>query len=501
MSDSGNDQLILNIKNVSKRFGGIQALSDVSLDVRYGEVHALVGENGAGKSTLMNILGGIVQRDTGEIFFKDAPVEFTSPNESLHAGIALIHQELAMLPTMNVMDNMFMGRMKSRAGLISWREMEARTREYIRAVGLDIDPHLEARNLSISQRQLVEIAKAVSMDASLIIMDEPNSSLSESESEILFNVIQNLKEKNVAVIYVSHKINEVLRISDRISVLRDGAYIGTVQKEEASVDSVIEMMVGRKIKIERDAGSSRRADRPLLEVQNLTGNGFSDVSFSLYPGEILGFAGLVGAGRSEVARTIFGDQPVKSGRILLEGKQVKFNIPSEAIAQGIGMVQEDRKVLSLFMDMSVLYNMSMAKLPRMASAGFVRGGEEHKTANEYVDSLNIKLSNLSAPVRSLSGGNQQKTVLGRWLATHPKVLILDEPTHGVDIGAKSEIYQLIRALAKNGIGIILISSELPEIMTIADRVAVMHEGRLTGLLENEEATESLIMSYATGNVE
>ena len=500
MSDSEHAKLILSVKNVSKHFGGIQALTEVSLDVCYGEVHALVGENGAGKTTLMNILGGIVERDSGEVFFKDVSAAFTSPNESLQAGIALIHQELAMLPTMNVIDNMFMGRMKSRAGLISWREMEARTLDYIRAVGLDINPYLQVRDLSISQRQLIEIAKAVSMDASLIIMDEPNSSLSESETEILFNVIQKLKESNVAVIYVSHKINEVLRISERISVLRDGTYIGTVQKEEATVDSVIEMMVGRKVKIERAAGSSRRADRPLLEVQNLSGNGFTDVSFSLYPGEILGFAGLVGAGRSEVARTIFGDQPVKSGHILLEGKPVKFKIPCEAIQQGIGMVQEDRKVLSLFMDMSVLCNLSMAKLPRMASGGFVRGGEEHASANEFVDSLNIKLSDLSAPVRSLSGGNQQKSVLGRWLATHPKVLILDEPTHGVDVGAKSEIYQLIRGLAKKGIGIILISSELPEIMTIADRVAVMHEGRLTGILENEEASESRIMAYATGNV-
>lgn len=499
MSDTSSGEPILNIRSVSKRFGGIQALNNVSMDVCYGEVHALVGENGAGKSTLMNVLGGIITRDSGEVIFKGQPVAFLDPNQSLQAGIALIHQELAMLPTLDVIDNMFMGRMKTRNGLIPWRELEARTREYLSAVGLEINPRSIVKDLSISQRQLIEIAKAVSMDASLIIMDEPNSSLSDTETERLFEVIRNLKERHVAIIYVSHKISEVLRISDRISVLRDGNLVGTVNKDDASVDSVIEMMVGRMIKVDRVPSSARKQERPLLDVQNLCGDGFEDVSFQLYPGEIIGFAGLVGAGRSELARAIFGGGKIKSGQVRLEGKPVQFKIPQQAIDKGIGMVQEDRKVLSLFMDRSILFNMSMAMLPRLATSGFVRGSQERQTAETYVRSMSIKLSNLAAPVRSLSGGNQQKTVLARWLATNPKVLILDEPTHGVDVGAKAEIYELVRTLAREGIGIILISSELPEIMTMSDRVAVMHEGRLTGILDPEEATESRIMAYATGN--
>jgi len=499
MSNNNTGEFILEIKNLSKRFGGIQALEDVSMQVRYGEVHALVGENGAGKSTLMNVLGGIIECDRGEIFYKGQPVAFANPVQSLQAGIAIIHQELAMLPTLNVIDNMFIGRMKSKFGLISWGELENKTREYLSLVGLDIDPQALVRDLSISQRQLVEIAKAVSMDASLIIMDEPNSSLSESETELLFNVIQRLQAKNVSIIYVSHKINEVLRISNRISVLRDGRYVGTVKKEEATVSSVIEMMVGRQVLIQR-TGTGSRTDVALLQVENLSGERFKDVSFQLNCGEILGFAGLVGAGRSEVARAIFGADPIKSGRMLIDGKPVRFNIPTDAIRAGLAMVQEDRKVLSLFMDMSILYNVSMAKLPQIASAGFIRGQEENEIAESFVKKLSIKLSNVYAPVRSLSGGNQQKTVLARWLATNPRILILDEPTHGVDIGAKSEIYRLMRDLALAGMGIILISSELPEIMAMSDKVAVMHEGKLMGILDQTEASESEIMSLATGHV-
>jgi ribose transport system ATP-binding protein len=499
MSNNINDgEFILEVKNLSKRFGGIQALESVNLQVRYGEVHALVGENGAGKSTLMNVLGGIIECDQGEVIYRGQPVVFTNPVQSLHAGIAIIHQELAMLPSLNVIDNMFIGRMKTKNGFVSWGDLEKRTREYLAQVGLDIDPNSLVRDLSISQRQLVEIAKAVSMDASLIIMDEPNSSLSESETELLFEVINQLQKNNVAVIYVSHKITEVLRISNRISVLRDGHYIGTVNKEEATVASVIEMMVGRQVLIQR-VGEGSRTDIPLLQVEHLSGERFEDISFQLNRGEILGFAGLVGAGRSEVARAIFGADPIRQGKLLIDGKPVHFKLPTDAIKAGLAMVQEDRKVLSLFMDMSILYNLSMAKLPQLASVGFIRGKEEAQTADSFVKKLSIKLSSVHAPVRSLSGGNQQKTVLARWLATNPRILILDEPTHGVDIGAKAEIYRLMRDLAEAGIGIILISSELPEIMAMSDQVAVMHEGRLMGILDQKEATESEIMSLATGH--
>ncbi len=495
---SEND-LILKVSNLSKRFGGVQALKDISLEVRYGEVHALVGENGAGKSTLMNVLGGIIHRDTGEVIYKGKSVAFANPTESLKAGVAIIHQELAILPTLNVIDNMFMGRMESKGGIISWKRMEARTRQYLQQVGLDIDPHSIIQDLSISQRQLIEIAKAVSMNASLIIMDEPNSSLSESDTERLFQVIEQLKQNNVAVIYVSHKIKEVLHISDRISVLRDGQYIGTMEKKNASVDSIIEMMVGRKLQIESRTAASR-SNIPLLQAESLSGEGFENVSFTLYRGEILGFAGLVGAGRSEVARAIFGASKIHSGRVLLDGKPVRFSLPKEAIAAGLAMVQEDRKVLSLFMDMPILYNISMANLPKMARGGFINAREESETTSKFVQRLNIKLSEVYAPVNSLSGGNQQKTVLARWLAANPRILILDEPTHGIDVGAKSEIYDLMRNLADTGISILLISSELPEVMAMSDRIVVMHEGKLAGILDRAEATENKIMALATSHV-
>jgi ribose transport system ATP-binding protein len=492
-------RIILKVSNLSKRFGGIQALKDITLDIRYGEVHALVGENGAGKTTLMNILGGIILRDEGEVIYMDKPVEYTNPMESLASGMAIIHQELAMLPSLNVIDNMFMGRMKSKGGFISWRQMEQQTRQYLAQVGLDIDPYATIRDLSISQRQLIEIAKAVSMNANLIIMDEPNSSLSESETELLFQVIEQLKKRDVAVIYVSHKIREVLRISDRISVLRDGQYIGTLDKENATIDKVIEMMVGRKVRVE----SFQKKDKfetPLLQVEHLCGAKFEDISFTLHQGEILGFAGLVGAGRSEVARAIFGADPITSGRVLVDGKAVRYRLPKDAINAGIAMVQEDRKVLSLFLDMPVLHNISMAQLPRMGRAGFINGREERETAEGFISRLNIRLSEVYAPVSSLSGGNQQKTVLARWLASHPRILILDEPTHGIDIGAKSEIFQLMRNLAEQGIGILLISSELPEIMAMSDRIAVMRGGRLAGILDHVEATENKIMTLATSQV-
>ena len=389
-----------------------------------------------------------------------------------------------------------MGRMESRGGIVDWKNLEKKTREALSMVGLEIDPHKEVRDLSISHRQLIEIAKAVSMNASLIIMDEPNSSLSDSESEKLFEVIAQLKARNVSIIYVSHKISEVIRISDRISVLRDGHFMGTSAKGDATANSIIEMMVGRNVNIERPEGTSCDTNKILLEVKNLSGNAFENVSFTLHVGEVMGFAGLVGAGRSEVARAIFGADPIKSGEIFFEGQKVHFNLPSEAIYKGLSMVPEDRKLLSLFMDMPILYNMSIANLPRQASSGFIKNRAERETAQNYVESLSVKLSNLMAPVRSLSGGNQQKTVLARWLATNPKVLILDEPTHGVDVGAKSEIYQLIRQLASKGMGIILISSELPEIMALSDRVVVMHQGKMTALLEREEATEARIMACA-----
>lgn len=496
--------LILKVDGVSKRFGGVQALKEVNFNLNYGEVHALVGENGAGKSTLMNVLGGIVQKDSGRVVFKGQEVDFKSPIESLAAGIAVIHQELAMLPHLNVIENVYMGRMPSSGGVIRWREAEKDTRQALEMVGLDIPLDILVDKLSISQRQLVEVAKALSMNASLIIMDEPNSSLSETETERLFSVIETLKPRGVAVIYVSHKIEEVLRIADRISALRDGEYRGTIPKAEASVEKVIQMMVGRELRQEasrlrQEAGKKDGAVR--LEVRGLSGKRFHEVSFDIHQGEIVGFAGLVGAGRTEVARAIFGADPISSGEFRLDGKPMRFSSPGQAIDNGLAMIPEDRKLLSLFMDLPILFNMSVAEMPRMTRSGVINHRLMRTTAERFVDQLRIKLASVDHPVRSLSGGNQQKTTLARWLATRPKLLIMDEPTHGVDVGAKAEIYELMRNLADQGISIMLISSELPEILTMSDRVVVMHEGRVTGVLEHDQCDEHTIMLHATGLAE
>lgn len=492
-----NNQLILEVDDVSKRFGGVQALQNVDFDVRYGEVHALVGENGAGKTTLINVLGGIVERDSGRVIYKGKDVHFEHPRESIEAGIAIIHQELAMMPQLNVIENVYMGRMPSSNGRIKWKEAENDTLEMLDIVGLDINPRRLVGELTISQRQMVEIAKALSMNASLLIMDEPNSSLSDNETERLFEVIERLKEREVAIIFVSHKIEEVLQIGDRISVMRDGQYRGTMMKGEATIDKIIHMMVGREL-IRAAMGDGHEIGTVRLEVKGLSSPRFNDINFSIRRGEIVGFAGLVGAGRTDVARAIFGADRYESGEIRLDGEVVQFKHPSQAIKKGIGMIQEDRKDLSLFMGLSTWFNMSVAKMRELNRGGVIKRRSLTKNANRYIDQLSIKLNSLEDPVSSLSGGNQQKTTLARWLAIDPKLLIMDEPTHGVDVGAKVDIYQLMKDLAKEGISIMLISSELPEILSMSDRVVVMHEGEITATLDRDECDEERVMMYATG---
>lgn len=496
MSENKNE-LILEVDGISKRFGGVQALKDVNFNLKYGEVHALVGENGAGKTTLINVLGGIVQRDSGRIIYQGEEVHFELPRQAIEAGTAIIHQELAMMPQLNVIENVYMGRMPTKNGRINWKKAEEDTRQMLDQVGLNINPRILVGNLTISQRQLLEIAKALSMNATLLIMDEPNSSLSESESEILFEVIKRLKERNVAILYVSHKIEEVLHIADRVSVLRDGQYRGTMLKEDASVDKIIHMMVGRDL-LSAVTREDRSVGKVRLVVKELSSPSFNNINFTIHEGEIVGFAGLVGSGRSNVARAIFGDEPYDRGEILLDGKPVRFRHPSDAINNGIGMIQEDRKELSLFMGLSIQFNMSVAKLPELSRGGVIKRAEVKQNSDNYIDQLSIKLNSVNDPVSSLSGGNQQKTTLARWLAIDPKLLIMDEPTHGVDVGAKADIYELMRDLAEQGISIMLISSELPEIMTMSDRVVVMHEGEVTAILEQAECDEETIMIYATG---
>jgi ribose transport system ATP-binding protein len=493
-------ELLLQVEDVSKHFGGVHALRDARLEVRAGEVHAVVGENGAGKTTLINILGGIIARDTGRVVFDGNEVEFLNPGESQRAGIAIIHQELATIPALTVMENVHMGRMQSRFGIVDWRALTASTRGALEEIGLDVSPSATVSSLSISQRQLVEIAKALASDARLIIMDEPNACLTDHESERLFEVIERLKQRNVGVIYVSHRIEEVLRISDRITVFRDGGYVGTINRDEATVTKVVGMMVGRELaRVQRRP--PREAGEPLLEVRNLTraaSPAIRDVSFTVHRGEIVGFAGLVGAGRSETARAIFGADRFDSGEILLNGSPVHFNSPKEAVAHRVGMVPEERKQLGLFMEMPIRFNISMASMPQRSRHGIVDHADQAAVAEEFTQKLAIKLSSIDAPVSSLSGGNQQKTVLARWLAISPELLILDEPTHGVDVGAKADIYQLMQDLAAEGMGIILISSELPEILSMSDRIVVMHQGGVAGVLDGRTATEHSVMELATG---
>ena len=494
---------LLEATGVHKRFGGVHALRGVSLDVQ-SEVHALVGENGAGKSTFINILAGAVQRDAGRVVFAGHDVDFHSPAESQAAGIAVIHQELATLPTLSVAENLLMGRMPARSGWLDGAAMRSAAREQLAQVGLEIDPRTPMRDLSLSQQQLVEIARALSAGARLLVMDEPTSSLTEHETRRLLELVRRLRTNGVAILYVSHRMGEVFAIADRITVYRDGAYVDTLDVARTTPAAIVGLMVGRPLATAAPHQDHHGAET-VLDVRGLTrrrrvgsGGPIEDVSFVVHRGEIVGLAGLVGAGRSEVARGIFGAERFDAGDILLEGRPVQFRSPADAIRAGVAMVPEDRKGLALFLEKPVRWNVSMVELPALARAGVVRRARERALVMEQVERLRIRTSSIEAPVRTLSGGNQQKTVLARWLAARPKLLILDEPTHGVDVGAKAEIAALIRALAGDGVAILLISSELPEILELSDRILVMRGGRMVAELDREAADEHIVMLHATG---
>lgn len=490
---------ILVAEGVTKRFGGLVALDEVHLQIRRGEVHALVGENGAGKSTMMNIIGGVIRRDEGSIRFEGKEVDFATPMEAIDSGIAVIHQELSMMPDLNIIENVYMGRMETHYGRIMWDVMAKKTAQQLSRLGLTIDPYKKINRLTTSHRQMVEIAKAISTNAQLIVMDEPNSSLTESESERLFTVIDNLQKEGISIIYVSHKLDEVLRIADRITTFRDGQYVGTLERSEASVKKIIRMMVGRDVEVcSYPAG---KTGDPVLQVRGLNGQMFQDITFSLKRGEILGFSGLVGAGRSELARALFGADPVMSGEVILEGRPVSFSSPQKAISAGLAMLAEDRKTQSIFPNLPIWMNLSISRLSQMSRYGVVDWKKVARIVNEYTAKFSIKMGNNQHPISSLSGGNQQKVILARWLAVNPQILILDEPTHGVDVGAKADIYTFIHQLAAEGLGIIFISSEMPELMALCHRIIVMHEGSITGVLSRDEFSEERIMTLAAGYAE
>ncbi|HKW49695.1 MAG TPA: sugar ABC transporter ATP-binding protein [Gemmatimonadaceae bacterium] len=492
---------LLEVTNVHKRFGGVHALRAASLSVREGEVHALVGENGAGKSTLINILAGAVRRDAGRVVFTGREVDFHTPRQSQGAGIAVIHQDLVTLPALSVAENLLMGRMPARSGWLDRTAMRLAADEQLAQVGLEIDPRTPMRDLSLSQQQLVEIARALSAGARLLVMDEPSSALTEYEAQRLLELVRRVRSRGVAVLYVSHRMAEVFAIADRITVYRDGAYVGTVAVAVTTPGAVISMMVGRDLAVSTVPKAPRDPEETILEVRGLARrDALRDVSLTVRRGEIVGLAGLVGAGRSEVARAIFGADRFDAGEIYLEGRRVRFRSPADAIRAGVAMVPEDRKGLALFLEQPVRSNISMVRLPTLARAGVVKLRRERALAVEQSRRLRIRAAGIEAPVRSLSGGNQQKTVLARWLAMRPKLLVLDEPTHGVDVGAKAEIYALIRALAADGVAILLISSELPEVLDLSDRIVVMREGRVAAVLDRAQADEHTVMLHATGTI-
>ncbi|GAA4708363.1 sugar ABC transporter ATP-binding protein [Brevibacillus fulvus] len=493
-------ELLLEMKNISKSFPGVKVLDGVELRLERGEVLALMGENGAGKSTLMKILGGIYSKDQGTITVKGQQLEQMTTATAAKMGIAIIHQELNLIPHLSIMENMFLGREFTigKTKWINWRLMRKEAQKYLDQLGIQLDPATLVGELSVGQQQMIEIAKALSMQADILVLDEPTAALTNREIESLFEVIHSLREKGVGMIYISHRMEEIFQICDRITVLRDGQFVGTKRTSETSMDEIVRMMVGREIterfpKIEVQLG----AERLRLEGVSRTGK-LHQISFSVRGGEILGIAGLMGAGRTELARVLFGADPIDQGRIFIDGQEVRIKKPRDAIRAGIALVTEDRKEEGLVLSQTIRENLALPNLGRLSAGGFLQFGKEKSLTEEMIRSLLIKAHSGEQTVGSLSGGNQQKVVIGKWLATRPKILILDEPTRGVDIGAKKEIYDLMNRLVKEGVAIIMISSEMPEVLGMSDRILVMHEGRITGEFSREEATQEKIMHAAAG---
>ncbi|MGC9003172.1 MAG: sugar ABC transporter ATP-binding protein [bacterium] len=490
---------VLEMKGITKQFPGVLALDNVNFEVERGEVHALVGENGAGKSTLLKILAGALTMDKGEILINGKPIRFHSPLDAIQAGIAVIYQEFNLVPYLSAGENIFLGREPRRFnGFVDFKKLHSDAQRILDRIGANFSSRTLVSQLSVAQQQMTEIAKALSQNAQIIAMDEPTSALTDREVAHLFDIIKSLKEEGVAIIFVSHRLEEIFQIAERITVLRDGKYVGTKRIEETNRDEVIAMMVGREIK-EKIPKRPAKIGEEILRVEGLTREGvFRDISFTLHKGEVLGLAGLVGAGRTEIARAIFGADPIDRGKIYLEGKEVRIRSPQDAIKLGIGLLTEDRKRYGLVLPMTVRENTTLANLVEVAMRGFINFSKERGVARRLVEDLDIRTPSIEQIARNLSGGNQQKLVLAKWLFTKCKVLIFDEPTRGIDVGAKVEIYELMNQLAEKGVGIIMISSELPEILGMSDRILVIHEGRITGELRREEATQERVMHLATG---
>jgi len=489
----------IEMRGIDKSFGGNAVLKNAGFLLDDGEVHALMGENGAGKSTLMKILTGVYTKDAGQVIVDGKEVCYNNPQEAEKAGIVFIHQELNVLFDLTVEENMFLGKeIKKVFGICDRKAMRKRVQEILDMLGVDIDPTQRMDELSIGQQQMIEIAKALMVDAKVLIMDEPTAALTQSETEVLFKVVNSLRKKGVSIVYISHRMEEIFELCDRITILRDGTYIDTKRIADIDMNDIVKMMIGREIGERYPVRNSKIGD-VAFEVKNLNCPGaFENVSFEVRAGEVLGVSGLMGAGRTEIMQAIFGNMPNVTGQLLLDGKEIKNKNPQQAIQNGIGFITEDRKVEGLMIEESIMKNISLANLGRISNGGVINKKKEQELVNKGIEELRIRCFGPQHECNNLSGGNQQKVIFAKWIYTNPKVLILDEPTRGVDIGAKKEIYNIINELAAKGVAIIMVSSELPEVLGMSDRVMVVREGEVRGILNKEEANQESIMTLATG---
>ncbi|WP_322895487.1 MULTISPECIES: sugar ABC transporter ATP-binding protein [unclassified Yoonia] len=490
---------VLRLENIVKTFPGVRALDGVSFDLRPGEVHALMGENGAGKSTLMKVLGGVLAPNAGQIFVAEKPVSMTNPQAAKALGVVFIHQELSLAGELTVAENIFLGELPLKSfGRVDWKKLYADTDKILKTLNVSFNAQTRVGDLSIANQQMVEIGRALTVDPRAVIFDEPTASLTDAEKVVLFDVISDLQARGVGIIYISHRMEEIFKITDRISVLRDGQYRGTLNTSETDEDKVTQLMIGRSLDLSRNASHHTMGDTA-LEVRGLScGRLFEDVSFALRKGEVLGFYGLVGAGRTEIAETIFGLRTPSAGQILLNGQEVQINSPIEAIKRGISLVPEDRKDQGLVLGMNCKDNMTLPQIGRLRNGPFISNRAELAIFDKYRDKLDIRTPGWRQAVGNLSGGNQQKIVIGKWLSMHPEVLIVDEPTRGIDVGSKSEIYNLIRDLAAQGFAVIVISSEMPEVLHVSDRIIAMFAGRVMREFTAEEVTEDNLIQAISG---